>query len=185
MHSPYMQDLYIRVLLCKRKLLYSVFSVFQYVKSSVIGLRRSVRLDKPFCFEPVLLSATLPTDKTSTVQQQNSKLHANFFFVLQARLIFLGCIWGHPSKMNQGNFQRSCKVILDPFQGINALWHIHTPWFYCLLRPSGEATPRKVWDKLLLELCTLYFRMLCCVIFVIVVCVCVCSAVNLDAYGCM
>lgn len=79
MHSPYMQDLYIRVLLCKRKLLYSVFSVFQYVKSSVIGLRRSVRLDKPFCFEPVLLSATLPTDKTSTVQQQNSKLHANFF----------------------------------------------------------------------------------------------------------
>lgn len=94
------------------------------------------------------------------------------FFVLQARLIFLGCIWGHPSKMNQGNFQRSCKVILDPFQGINALWHIHTPWFYCLLRPSGEATPRKVWDKLLLELCTLYFRMLCCVIFVIVVCVC-------------
>lgn len=55
------------------------FSVFQYVKSSVIGLRRSVRLDKPFCFEPVLLSATLPTDKTSTVRQQNSKLHANFF----------------------------------------------------------------------------------------------------------
>lgn len=148
------------------------FSVFQYVKSSVIGLWRSVRLDQPFCFEPVLLSATLPTDKTSTVRQQNSKLHANFFCSSNPTLIFLGCIWGHPSKIYQGNFQRSYKVILDPFQGNNALWHIHTPWFYCSLRPSGEVTPRKVWDKLLLELCTLYFRMWCCVIFLIVVCVC-------------
>lgn len=64
------------------------FSVFQYVKSSVIGLRRSVRLDKPFCFEPVLLSATLPTDKTSTVRQQNSKLHANFFSFFKPDLYF-------------------------------------------------------------------------------------------------
>lgn len=151
MHSPYMQDLYIRVLLCKRKLLYSVFLSFSMLNLLWLDWEgqsgwTSLSVLSQCCYllHCQQIKLQLCGNKTLSCMQM--------FFVLQTRLIFLGCIWGHPSKMNQGNFQRSCKVILDPFQGINALWHIHTPWFYCLLRPSGEATPRKVWDKLLLEL---------------------------------